>query len=328
MNITNTNTNYGWTDVFEAFTSYKDNKEYIISPHNNNYNLDLYELISQKKINSFKGHQAAISTIRYFINKKDTENFKEYLISADINKLVIIWDITNNYNIIHKINTIYAEKIYSCLLIFPHNLDNFIITSSLLSDIVSEKKKSVTKIYSLNNGQLIKIFNNTKMIGIFYLLSWYNKKNNDYYIIQFADSKIIINNLLKAEYFELKKEMEGYSYLSGFVYNSHNKDYLCDSSVIGLINIWDLYEQTIFKIIDVRESYLTQLIEWNNKYIIVVDFENKCIKIIDLDEFKIIGKICSPDNQNILSIKKINHPIYEESLLVANNDGLINLFSF
>ena len=41
----------------------------------------------------------------------------EYLISADYDKIVIIWDITNNYNIKYKIDTKYGNQIHSCLLI-------------------------------------------------------------------------------------------------------------------------------------------------------------------------------------------------------------------
>ena len=75
------------------------------------------------------------------------------LISGDDNKIVIIWDITNNYNIKYQIDTKYNGSIYSCLLIFPDNIDdNYIITSTY--NISLDIDKSATKIYSLNNGQL------------------------------------------------------------------------------------------------------------------------------------------------------------------------------
>ena len=62
-------------------------------------------------------------TIRYFINNKDSN---EYLISGDNDKIVIIWDITNNYEIKYKIKTNYGKRnfIFSCLIIFPHNSNN------------------------------------------------------------------------------------------------------------------------------------------------------------------------------------------------------------
>ena len=200
-------------DIFEIFISYIDNKEYLISPNRNN-DLDIFTLLNKTKISSLKGHNNDIRTIRYFINK-NSYNFNEYLISADNSKIVIIWDITDNYNIKYKIETKYENEIYSCLLIFPHNTDdNFIITSTINRS--NDNDKSSTKIYSLNNGEFIKYINNTNSKFIYYLLSWYNKKNNKYYIIQFCFQGIIINNLIENEiYSELKQDKDEESHFSG-----------------------------------------------------------------------------------------------------------------
>ena len=310
--------------MFEVFICYKDNKEYIISPNNNNYNLDIFNLLDNKKILSLEGHKNDIRTIRYFINKNN-HKINEYLISGDNSKIVIIWDITNNYNIKYQIDTKYGEEIYSCLLIFPHNNnDNYIITSTFNKS--DDNDKSATKIYSLNNGQFIKYINNTNQNAIYYLLSWYNKKNNKYYIIQLAYYKIIINNFLEDKlYSELIQQPESY-HQSGFIYH-RNKDYLCSSSNNGYINIWDLYNKNIFKIINTNNCYLCHIIEWNNKYIIVADYYNKSFKIIDLDEYKIISNIGGQHKDGVICIKKIYHPIYGESLLSCGNDKCIKFWS-
>jgi len=325
FDITNTNTPAGWNDMFEIFICYKDNKEYIISPNCDNYNLDIFNLLDNKKILSLKGHKNKIFTIRYFINKNNY-NINEYLISGDDNKIVIIWDITNNYNIKYQIDTKYGDIIYSCLLIFPHNNnDNYIITSTFNKS--DDNDKSATKIYSLNNGQFIKYINNTNQNAIYYLLSWYNKKNNKYYIIQFTYKKIMINNLLEDElYSELIQKPEC-SHFSGFIYNRNNNDYLCSSSYNGYINIWDLYNKKIFKNINTNNCELAHIIEWNNKYIIVADYNNKSFKIIDLDENKIISDIGGQHIDKFVSIKKIYHPIYGESLLSCGNDKCIKLWT-
>ena len=321
--ITNTNDGgYGCNDIFEVFKSYKDNKEYIISPNKDNYNLDIFILLDNKKIKSLNGHKNNIRTVRYFINNKD---YNEYLISADKDNLVIIWDITNNYNIKYQINTKYNDDIYSCLLVFPHNNnDNYIITSTCSTS--NDNDKSATKIYSLNNGNFIKYINNTNNNNIYYLLSWYNKKNNKYYIIQLANKKIIINNLLEDElYSELIHQHEGNHY-SGFIYNIDNNDYLCSSSNNGYINIWDLYNKNIFKVINTNKCNLFHIIQWNNKYIIVADFDNNCFKIINLEN-EIIKDIEKQHTDSVICIKKIYHPKYGESLLSAACDNTIKLWS-
>ena len=203
--ITTTNTPVGWNDMFEIYISYKDNKEYLVSPNTNNYNLDIFILMNNQKVLSLQGHKNLTRTIKYFLNNK---NKNEYLISADNNKIVIIWDITKDYNIKYNIDTKYKGNIYSCLLIFPNNMDDdFIITSSFYTS--KDNEDSATKIYSLKDCKFIKFINNTNNNVIYYLLSWYNKKNNKYYIIQFSKNKIIINNLLEDElYSELSNEPE------------------------------------------------------------------------------------------------------------------------
>ena len=197
--ISYSNTNAGWNDMFEVFISYKDNKEYVISPNKESFNLDIYRLIDNKKIVSLRGHKNDIRTIRYFVNTK-MNNYDEYLISGDDDMIVIVWDIKNDYKILHKIETKYGDFIYSCLLLFPHNIENNYIITSTYSE--SDKmEQSATKIYSLSNGNFIKYIKYSNFNAVYYLLSWHNKKNNRYYIIQFSYMKIIINDLYEDEIF-------------------------------------------------------------------------------------------------------------------------------
>ena len=72
-----------------------------------------------------------------------------------------------NYNIKYQIDTQHELDIYSCLLIFPHNIDdNYIIISTFnTSDDID---KSSTKIHSLNNCKFIKYINNANNNYIYY----------------------------------------------------------------------------------------------------------------------------------------------------------------
>ena len=105
-NITTANTYLGWNDIFEIFKTQNENKEYLVSPKSNNFNLDIFDLLDNKLIYSLPGHNNDIRTVRYNNN---------YLISADDDKIVIVWDI-NNFKIKHKIQTNYGKDIYSNLL--------------------------------------------------------------------------------------------------------------------------------------------------------------------------------------------------------------------
>ena len=89
------------------------------------------------------------------------------------------------------------------------------------------------------------------------------------------------------------------------------------SSINGYINIWDLYNKKIYKVIKTNgifsECELAHIIEWNKKYIIVADYNNKSFKIIDIDNNSIYN--INPEHKALLAcIKKINHPKYGESL--------------
>ena len=299
-------------EIFEVFTSYKDNNLYLASQDFKLFNINIISLINNKKILSLKGHLTSISTIRYFNSNK---NNSEYLISADKNKKVIIWEINKNYNIKYQINTKFKGAIYSCLLIFPHNInDNFIIVSSSGPD--------TPIIYNFDNGKMIKGINNKS--SIYYLLSWYNPKKNEYFIIQISYARIRISNLEDKEYADLSQKPEDIHY-SGFIFNKDDNDYLCCSSNNGYINIWDLYNKKIFKTIIINKSRLMKIIQWNKKYFIASDLENKSIKIIDYEQNKIISNI-RMNNSKVQDFRKIFHPVYGESLLIATGDNKIKLW--
>ena len=319
-----TRTNYiGNNDIFEVFLSYKDNTEYIASSPLNS-TIDIYILLYNRQLLSLKKHNSNITSIRYFINNKNND---EYLISADVGNIIIIWDITNYYNIKYKINTKYDGKIGCCILIFPINInDNYIITSSksfyhLFNDI----ENSATKVYSLNNGQFIKQINNSKRYFVNYLLSWYNKNNKNYYLIELAHNKVVINNLLKNElYCVLVKEPETY-HNSGFIFKKRNNEYLCTSSINGYIHIWDLYNKNIVKIINTNGCFIMNIINWDDKHIIVTDLDTSTIKIVDIEIGKVISKI--KQKAPVAIIKKIYHPIYGESLLIVTLDNAFRLWN-
>ena len=332
QDIVTTNTKGGLNDIFEVFTSLKDKTLYLVSPNKNNFNLDLITLIDNKLKISLKGHLKKVTNVRYFLNNFTNE---DYLISADESGIVNLWDISNNYSKKYSIDTNYNDIIYSALLVFTNN-ENFensnndnkgyIITSTY--GISDENEKSSTKIYSMeNNGEFMNYFSNTNNNSIYYLLSWFNKKNNKYYIIQFSHMKIFINNLLEDElYAELTQEQK-LSHYSGFIYEiDENKCYLFNSSKNGFINVWNLYKKNLVHNINVNGSILCHIIQWDDKYAIVADYNGKSFKIIDIQSYYIVKDINGGHNKEVKTIKKINHPIYGDSLLSAGNDYTIKLW--
>ena len=322
-NLTTVNTYAGYNDMFEVFTSKNDNKEYLVSPNANNFHLDIFDLSNNKLVNSLEGHNKKIRTVRYNNN---------YLISADNDKIVIIWDINNNYIIKHKIKTNYGDSIYSCLLLFnvkdgQNNYNDYIITSTF--NYSGNDEDSATKVYSFEDGKFIKNINKTNNIAIYYLLPWNN--NNNYCIIQFANWKILISNLLTNEvYAELINEPETDHY-SGFItyeiYPGKNikGDFLFSSSNNGYINIWNLNEKKIFKVINTNGCKLANILLWNNQYLIAADVDNKIFKIINMENDS-INDMKTEHKSFMRCIKKINHPIYGQSLISSSQDKTLKLW--
>lgn len=303
--ITRTSNSCGYTELFEVYISHKDLKVYLASK-NFDYNIDIYDLLNNKKILSLKGHKYDIENVRYFINKK---NYNEYLISADsfvFNNKVIVWDINDNYKIKYKIDTKYNTNIiFSCLLIFPHNSDNdFIITSTANTNIY-HKEYSSTKLYSFNNGKFFKNIDGSDNYSVYFLLSWYNK------------------NKIYAD-IELEKD---YEHRYGFISEKNNSEYLYYNSYSGNIVTYDLYKKSIINITALKRYATLNFIQWNEEYFIFSADSEHSFFIIDSHNYKIICQFKDDENSYAKCIKKIYHPKYGESLLILRKNGSIQLWT-
>ena len=334
--LVNTNTKGGLNDIFEVFKSIKDNEDYLVSPNKMNFHLDLINLKDNKFYGSLKGHQKKVTSVRYFLNNY-TNN--EYLISSDEIGIIFIWDVSDSYKKLFTLNTKYNDIIYSCLLIFTetnYESDNsnternngYIITSTY--DISKENQNSATKVYSMVNGEFINYIKNTNTNSVFYLLSWVNKKDKRNYIIQFCYLKILITNLLDDDdvYAELTQEQK-LSHYSGFIYEKKSEDkvYLYSSSKNGIINIWDLCNKVLINSIDIEGSILCHIIQWDDKYAIVADYNGKSFRIINMETLKVEQNIGNSHTKEVKSIKKVRLPILGDFLLTAGNDNVIKLWS-
>ena len=318
--LVNTNTKGGLNDIFEVFKSIKDNEDYLVSPNKMNFHLDLINLKNNKFYGSLKGHQKKVTSVRYFLNNYINN---EYLISSDEIGIIFIWDVSDSYKKLFTLNTKYNDIIYSCLLIFTetnYESDNsnternngYIITSTY--DISKENQNSATKVYSMVNGEFINYIKNTNTNSVFYLLSWVNKKDKRNYIIQFCYLKILITNLLDDDdvYAELTQEQK-LSHYSGFIYEKKSEDkvYLYSSSKNGIINIWDLCNKVLINSIDIEGSILCHIIQWDDKYAIVADYNGKSFRIINMETLKVEQNIGNSHTKEVKSIKKVRLPFLE-----------------
>jgi len=172
-------------EVFEIFTSHKDNKEYIAYK---DYKLIIFDIYENKKIKELDFKKVFL--IKYFINQN---NLKEYLLV--ISDKYYVLEISNNYNIIYQYQDKYPEAgVFT--MFFTENTNNGYIIKSDYAGYSGENSSSYTVrtlLFSLNETKIkeIVIYYNYyqahndygitgKDIGpIRHLLVWYNKINND-----------------------------------------------------------------------------------------------------------------------------------------------------
>ena len=320
--------------LFEVFQSYKDKLLYIIVPScsvNFINNIDILSFNENKFIKSLKGHNNEIVSLKYLINPK---NNNEYLVSSDLIEIIIIWDISNNYIIKNKINpnNIYSI-IYSKLLIFNssfviNSCNNFIITSGASNDN-SINDNCYTKIYMFDeNCAFIKNVNNSNNYNTYFLLEWKYEEND--YLIECANNGIYINNLNTDEIYSFLEceYTRNVNHYEGILFNLREKEYLICTSENGYIVMWDLINKYIFNVIYFGSNcQLFHIISWNDRYIIVNNYTNNSINIVDIKLFKIICCYKLNKNKIIENIKKIKCDIYSDSLLISFEDNNIQLWT-
>jgi WD40 repeat protein len=267
--------------------------------------------------------------VRYFIKYKGKN---EYLISADTDKNVIVWDITDNFKLLHFIQTEYINhNIYSCYIFFDNWDNNFIFTSCGLNKY-EKNEASYTKMYSLKDGKFEKDIIDSNENNTYYLLVWYHENYKINYLIECCEGKIIITDFFKNDLYAIlnPQEFKVLKYYSGFIYNYEKKngrDFLCCSTSNGCVAIWDLLNINLIYFGKISKFELYNIIQWNENYALISGGANKTIKIFDLKKFKEVKNIETGHSSNVNCIKKIIHPIFGESLLTSGNDHKIKLWT-
>ena len=311
------NDSCGISDIFEIFTDF-DNKKILASPNKETHKIDLYDIINNNNlIKSLKGHNYYITFIKFF---NDGIKGKKYLMSIDNNKLVIIWDIKNNYTK-KRLTLHYKGAIYSALLLFNLYDEDYIITSSY--NLLEH-----SKIYSMNKNNFVKNIYNTDNNYTRYIIPWERKNYEGFYIIELCDGEISIINLFENEiYGKLKSEENDEKYFNGFLFYKNKTEYLCSGGWNGNIYIWNLNELILENNIETCSVCgVGYLIHWSENIIIGTN-SNRGLIIVDLTCLKVVSYLENIHDKGIVCIKKLAHDTYGESLFIASNDGIIELWA-
>ena len=313
---------YFINDSFEVYYSFQNFNEIMIVSPNKDNEIRIMRLKDKKIIKILKDHSASVCHVRHFFNPKTKI---DYLLSIDDEKIINIWDLSNNYNLKQTLKLNY-KNIYSAIMVFEKEND-FIVTSTYNNDNLYE---DFTKIFFFENGRFVRNIPHTNINQTYYLLEWVNPNNNQSYVIDFCLGKILINKLKEEEkYGELKANVlfeVGLTYYRGCVIGE-KKEKLCALCEGGYIHIWNLIELNLIHTIKIKNGILNNLLKWSNRYIIVSDKKNKSYYVIDLQIQKVVTSSNKHNQYFIKSFKKIIHPKYGECLITCNHAHYIQLWS-
>ena len=309
--ITNERADSGNLNNIELFIGLKDRKEYIVYNRIINCNLHIMRIYDQKNIASLKGHEKRISVIRYYL-----KNLNDYILSCDKNRMAIVWDIQNNYNIKYKIQAAYEGNLCDALLLFNVFDKDYILLSS-------GQEEEYSQLYEFKeNTPFFKNIYDTNKNETSYMIPWSN--NGKYYIIDCCyNKKISINNLLEEENYALLSQKPEGSHCCCYIYNYN---YLCVSDWDNpYIKIWDLKEKKLFKQINTSASHGCAIIPWNNNYAIIGC--DSCFVIVNIEEGKFVKKIKCINNRDLRRLKKMKIDGLGECLICSSQGNFIRLFS-
>ena len=113
-------------------------------------------------------------------------------------------------------------------------------------------------------------------------------------IIELSNGNIYKYNILENTLYNIINSGP-YNYsktISGIIYEEKNNDYLMTCNVSGNINIFDLDNNNIVYYLSLNKYndnnknkiYLSYILQWSIKYIIICEYYNKGFKIFDIDD--------------------------------------------
>ena len=167
-------------------------------------------------------------------------------------------------------------------------------------------------------GNKIKEINDSNE-GTFFIDSYYDKTLSRNFIITgnygFVKSYDYKENKVYYKYCENDNK-----YHNSIVINSNEELIkLIESSEDGNIRIWNFNSGDLLNKITIGNFCLNGICLWNNEYLFV-GCGDKTIKLLELKKGIIIKDLVGHNNE-VITIKKLNHPIFGECLISQGIDN-------
>ena len=303
-------------NLFETFKSIDNNISYLVYVDKFN-NIVFYDLNDNKTTCKIKNsHNENIFYIRYYldkINKRDlllTISHENNIKVWNINSLQCIFDIDEDNKNVNSANFLFTENQLHIIAVCEENRPYIELN---IYDLNGEKEEE------------IKYFHG----AIYFLKTFYNKKNEHSYIITGHYNYIISYDYSKGKQYRQYKDGKNV-HPCAVISEKDEEIRLIESCWDGNVRIWNFDSGKLMKKINlnpgtISEKRLNGICLWGIDYIFA-GYNEGYIILIDIKNGIEIKKIKDNDNAPILSIEKISIHLGEFLITQEYNRNEIKLW--
>ena len=294
---------YSLDNSFSVFKSINDILYLIYS--NKNRAIISFNLVTKQKMSEIaNAHDYYITNLRHYL---DEINRRDLVMSiSKYNNNIKIWN-ANDFQCLFNVKDInkQGELLSACLLM---NNDEINVISSNDS---WEAESEPIKVYDIEGHKIKEI--NEFFEPTYFIDSYYDKQLCKNYLITGHRGFVISYDYDKNKIYHKYYDKDNRPHCSIIIYNKDDIIKLIDSCDDGNIRIWNFHTGTHLNRIRVNNEYIFGICLWDEDYLFV-GCKDKIIKLIDLNNGIIIKDLYGHKN-NVIAVKKINHPKYGDCLI-------------
>ena len=299
--------------TFEVFTSVDNILNLVYSNIHNS--IVSYNVIDNKKIIEIKNaHKNNINNFRYHLDTKNNTDLLISISSKDMN--MKLWKL-DNWECLFNINKV--GFLFSVCFIVENN-QTYIMTGNIFIKVYDLKGKIIKELKEPNDKTYV-------------IEPYYDKNLSKIFIITGNEDHVksfdYTNNAkLYHKYYHGDDEEENIPHYGLIICNSENCTKLIETGMDGYIRIWNFHTGNLLMSIKAgipvipgniskrikKMEMLSGICLWNDEFLFAGC--NKVIKIIELKNGNIIKTI---NDDNITTIKKIQHPQFGECLIIQGS---------
>ena len=314
--INNCYTYYPFLDnTFCVFNSVNDILYLIYA--NQDKSIISYNIIDNKKINEIKkAHNSYITNFRHHLNKNKKIDLIISISSDDNN--IKLWNINNSECLLEIKNINKFGNLYSACF-FNYNNDIYIVSSNYNYYGDCEP----LKVFDFNGNKIKELVDSNEQT--YFIDTYYDNELNINFIITGNKKDVRAYDYINKEIYHKYDDNDNKGHYSVILFSKNDIKYLIESSEDKNIRLWDFHSGELKNKIQVSKNYcLNGFCLWDDKYLFAGCYD-KTAKLIDLDK-GIIIKTLNGHNSRVLTVKKIIHPEYGESLISQGWNEKIKLW--